>query len=283
MKESLKKIPLLRKLRSFLPEKYSENYRDYKRFRESIREQNSNPDQQWRDFQYHKLKEMIELAWNNIEGYRELWEKAGFNPAKFKAPEDIMLIPAITKHDIRENPDAFINPHIKSRFLHKSGGSTGTPFQFYEPMNARVIEKAFMHEIWSRFYPGISLKTRSTIIRGKIIKDNISWDPMLGLVLSTFKMNNDIAGEFLSAIEKYKTPLLHAYPAALYFFARMIKKNNWKIKHRFEAIMLGSEKLYEFQRELLLEVFDTKICHWYGQAEQVVLAGKSTGGYSFSH
>lgn len=273
MSESLKKIPLFRKIRSVLPESISLHYRDYARFRESIRKSRNYTSSQWNDFQYSKLKELIHLCWDHIEGYRKHWENAGFHPDHFQSLDDYARIPLITKHIIRQDPEAFINPHETSRFLHKSGGSTGVPFQFYEPANARIIEKAFMHEIWSRFYPEISLKTRSTIIRGKIVKDEIQFDPMLGLILSSFNITTENVRRFLKAMDRYKTPLLHAYPSSLYFVARIMKKYGLKPGHSFQAIMLGSEKLYDFQKDTIQEIFRAPVCHWYGQAEQVVLAG----------
>jgi phenylacetate-CoA ligase len=273
MSDALKKIPLLRKIRAVLPESFSAHYRDYARFRESIKRSRNFTDSQWNEYQYSKLKELIQLCWDRIEGYRKHWENAGFHPDHFHSLDDMTRIPLITKNIIRQDPDAFINPQKIPRFLHKSGGSTGVPFQFYEPANARIIEKAFMHEIWSRFYPEISLKTRSTIIRGKIINNDILYDPMLGLILSTFNITTENVRDFLKAMDRYKTPLLHAYPSSLYFVARIMKKYSLKLDHSFQAIMLGSEKLYDFQRDTIEEIFRAPICHWYGQAEQVVLAG----------
>jgi phenylacetate-CoA ligase len=281
MRNDLKKIPVLRKIRAVLPESFSANYRDYTGFRKIIRESGPYTDKQWEDFHYEKLRALILMCWEQIKGYRDLWERAGFHPDQFKSPEDLQRIPFVTKDIIRKNPSAFTNPRKIPRVLHKTGGSTGMPFQFYEPANAGIIEKAFMHEIWSRFYPPISLKTLSTIIRGRIIKSNIHFDPMLGLILSTFKITPDIVKTYLKAIEKYRTPLLHAYPSSLYFMARIMKEHGMKTEHTFRAVMLGSEKLYDFQRETIREVFKAPVCHWYGQAEKVVLAGNRPGDDSF--
>ncbi|MCK4746377.1 MAG: phenylacetate--CoA ligase family protein, partial [Bacteroidales bacterium] len=224
---------------------------------------------------------MIRLCWEKIEGYRKHWESAGFHPDHFRSLDDITRIPVITKDIIRQRPASFTNPHKIPRVLHTTGVSTGMPFQFYEPSNAGIIEKAFMHELWSGFYSKISLKTRSTIIRGKIIKGNIHFDPMLGLILSTYKITPDIVRAYLKAIEKYKTPLLHAYPSSLYFMARIMKEHGLKINHAFKAVMLGSEKLYDFQRETIMEVFNAPVCHWYGLAEKVVFAGNQPGDNLF--
>jgi phenylacetate-CoA ligase len=281
MTDGLKKIPLLRKIRAVLPESFSAYYRDYVRVREAIRISRHYPENQWRDYQYEKIRSLILLCWERLEGYRNHWENGGFHPDHFRSPDDLSRIPPITKEIIRKNPDAFTDPKSVRKTLHKTGGSTGTPFQFYEPANAGIIEKAFIHEIWSRFYPEISLKTRSTMIRGKIFKGGILFDPMLGLYLSTFKITPDVVRTYLRAIENYRTPLLHAYPSSLYFMARIMKQHGMKTGHAFRAIMLGSEKLYDFQAETIREVFNAPICHWYGQAEKVVLGGNRPGDSFF--
>ena len=139
MSNVLKKIPVLRKIRAALPESFSAHYKDYAWFRQSIKNSLSFTENQWKEFQYSKLKELINLSWNQIEGYRKHWESSGFNPDQFSSLEDLNRIPLITKSIIRKDPASFVNPQKIPRFLHKSGGSTGVPFQFFEPANARII------------------------------------------------------------------------------------------------------------------------------------------------
>jgi len=52
-----------------------------------------------------------------------------------------------------------------------------------------------------------------------------------------------------------------------------MKHNNLRMSHKFEAIMFGSEPLYDFQKEVINEVFNTQLCYWYGHTEKSILAG----------
>jgi len=79
--------------------------------------------------------------------------------------------------------------------------------------------------------------------------------------------------DYIKQIEKYKYPIFHVYPSALYLMAKVMKDNNLKLNHKFEAIMFGSEPLYDFQKELIKEVFDSKLCYWYGHSEKAILTG----------
>ena len=96
---------------------------------------------------------------------------------------------------------------------------------------------------------------------------------MHGLILSSYNLSPENVKRFVKAIEKYKTPILHAYPSSLFIMARIMQRHNIKLSHRFKSIMLGSEVLYDFQKEIIKKVFNTPICHWYGHAEKTVLAG----------
>ena len=55
--------------------------------------------------------------------------------------------------------------------------------------------------------------------------------------------------------------------------AKIMRDNNLVMNHKFKAIMFGSEPLYGFQKELINEVFKTKLCYWYGHTEKSILAG----------
>ncbi|MQY80293.1 MAG: hypothetical protein GH151_14080, partial [Bacteroidetes bacterium] len=262
MRRKIKRYWIFRKIRSFFPANFSKNYQEYIRIRELIKRTENFSKDELKEFQFKRVKLLIEYCWENIEGYREYWEESNFHPEKVNSLEDLKKIPAISKDIIRENIKKFSNTKLKNLVFHTTGGSTGTPFGFYVEEKQEVIEKAFIHDLWSRFYPSISLKTKSTILRGRVIPGNVYYDPLHGLILSSFNLTSENVKYFIRAIEKYKTPILQAYPSSLYFFCKMMGKNDLKLDHKFECIMLGSEKLYDFQKELIKGVFNAPICHW---------------------
>ena len=275
MREFLKKYPLFRKIRSALPEIISSNYHIYNYFRKFITLSENYPPEEIKEFQFKQIKSLIQYCWDHNDGYRTHWEQGNFHPGKFLDLDDILLIPDIFRETIKKDIQKFTNKGIKKIVSHQTGGTTGSPFRFYEEPKIAMIEKAFMHNLWSRFYPEINLKTKRTILRGKKIRDILDYDPMHGLLLSTFNITPENVKSFIHAIEKYKTPIMHAYPSSLYFMCRIMHKHNLKLSHKFESIMLGSEKLYDFQRAFIKEILGAPVCHWYGQAEKVVLAGNN--------
>ena len=145
--------------------------------------------EEFRNLQFQKLKYLIDYCWNNIPGYRNHWEKGDFHPDNLKTLDDIKTIPFISKKILNRQIDAFSNKTVKNLEIQKTGGSTGIPFGFYQQSRNGIIEKAFIHDLWSRFYPEINLKTKATILRGRKIKGDIQIDPMHGLILSSYNLS----------------------------------------------------------------------------------------------
>jgi phenylacetate-CoA ligase len=281
LKNILKKSLLIKTLWAKYPANLKPNYKFYTDFRKLVHETEFSSQEKLREFQFLNLKSIVEYAWTNIQGYRELWGKAGFTPEKLKSLEDIHLIPFVTKDMIRDNLDKFSNTSIKRLNYVTTGGSTGIPFGFYQESKNNFIEDAFIHDMWSKHVDNFSYSTKSTVLRGAKLKGIYEYGPANSLTLSSYDINLVNIQKYLKLIDYHKTPILQAYPSAIYLMAKIMKSENLQLKHKFLAIMLGSEPLYSFQRKLLNEIFNTKIVHWYGHAERVVLAGNCNADNRF--
>jgi phenylacetate-CoA ligase len=248
-------------------------YRDYLKIRKMIKDTEKYSQNELINLQLANLKKLLNYAWSNINGYRKLWEQHNFSPDKLQNLEDIQLIPFVTKEILRNNINDFSNPTLKKVRRVTTGGTTGVPFAFYQEYKNTFIERAFIHDIYSQNYPDISFLSLCTTLRGATYGGIIGYDPMHGLILSSYDINLENVKKYINAIDKYRTPYLRAYPSSLYLMANIMKKYDLKIKHKFNCIMLGSEILYDFQKAIIKEIFGSDISHWYGHGENTVLAG----------
>ena len=273
MFENFKKVNLIKQLYTTLPSNLRFGSRTYYKFRKFIKDSEFYSREEFDALQLKYLKKIVNHAWNNIEGYRQHWSKNNFQPNQINKLTDISKIPFITKEIIRDNLELFSYKKLKNIQKVTTGGSTGIPFSFYLQRSNNLIELAFIHELWSRFYPKINLSTQATILRGKRLNKPIGYDPMHGLILSSFDLTPENIIKYLNAIESYKTPILRAYPSSLYVLASVMESLDLKLNHKFNAIMLGSENLYDFQKDQLEKIFQRPIVNWYGHGEKTVLAG----------
>lgn len=273
MIEVAKKVSLLKKIYAKLPPWAMLGYATYHKFRKHIRKHDYDSPDQIKALQLKYLQAIVAHAWKIIPGYKKHWEAHNFHPHQLKSLEDMQRIPFITKEMLRDNLEDFSYKKLPGLQKITTGGSTGIPFAFYQQRRNGIIELAFMHELWSRFYPEVNYHVDATILRGKKLNAPVGYDPLNGLILSSFDLTPDIIQSYVDAIEKYKTPVLRAYPSSLHVFTSLIKMLDVKIKHSFKAIMLGSEKLYDFQKKPIKEVFNAPLVNWYGHGEKAVLAG----------
>ncbi len=273
MRELINSYYFPRYIFSKIPTFMKSDYRYYSQVMRRIKETENLSSVKLKEYQFNRLKDLIDYSWKNIEGYKQLWKDYDFHPNSFKSLNDLHLIPFITKEILRKDIDKFTNHSLPNLRKISTGGSVGIPLIFFQQRKNIFIEKAFIHDIWSKKYPRISPKTKSTILRGRDIDGIFDIDPMHGLILSAFEITPQNVKTFIRQIEKYKTPILQAYPSALYVMANIMQDYDLKINHTFDCIMFGSEPLYDFQEELIKGVFNTKISHWYGLGEKIALAG----------
>jgi phenylacetate-CoA ligase len=270
MKPWITQNKVFRFINSKIPPRYRRHFSYYKSTRRLISRTKNKSVSSVHSFQLDQINKILAIGWQ-ISGYKKYWETAGFQKKKLFSLSEISEIPVITKKYIKEQRDEF-QPLDSPIRVTKTGGSTGTPFQVFEPIFQPRIELAFIHDSWSNYHPEVSLKTKATILRGTKIDGKWKHDPMKGLLLSTFQLSEETAHEFASLIDKYKTPILHAYPSSLYQFAKFLKENELNLSHTFSVICLGSEPLLTYQKKLIDEIFKAPVCHWYGQGEKVVFA-----------
>jgi phenylacetate-CoA ligase len=83
---------------------------------------------QMRQKQFARIKELVEIAYNDIPVYRDKYRAAGFSPDDLRNSDDIEKIPVITKQElIAAFPDRCLHPAYRREdlFATRSSGSSG--------------------------------------------------------------------------------------------------------------------------------------------------------------
>jgi len=87
------------------------------------------PLEELRKLQLRRLRETVQLGWDNVKLTRERMEEKGLKPADIRTLEDIRLLPFTVKSDLRDNYPfgLFARPMTDVVRLHASSGTTGKP------------------------------------------------------------------------------------------------------------------------------------------------------------
>jgi phenylacetate-CoA ligase len=111
-----------------------------------------------KNIQWQRLQKLWNFVWRNNSYYKKRFLEYGLNENSLKFPDDIRLLPVLTKKEIRDNSDTMIsNGFDKNKLLHfKTGGSTGKALDIYITEEGSEMRNACArrHDRWTGWEPG---------------------------------------------------------------------------------------------------------------------------------
>jgi phenylacetate-CoA ligase len=246
----------------------------YCKWRSFLRKAERWPAEMIRIWQAQRLREIVRHAWDNCEGYRELYRKAGVTPDDIQDVNDLHHLPCLTKEMLQNNLEAFTAP-LKGRHYTTTGGSTGMPLGFYMTRQNVGIESAFMHAGWR--WIGWKRGHCTAVLRGAFVGSKTQlWEYdqyWRRLKLSSSYLAPEVLPVYLEVLRRYQPVMLQAYPSACMLLSGLLEDHGKPVKLPFRFIMLGSENLYDWQLEMFSRVFpQARLFSWYGHTEMAVLA-----------
>lgn len=187
--------------------------------------------------------------------------------------------PITEKNQLRENQKSYVSSKLKTKvFINHTSGSTGTPLEIITNPFALQFNYAFFHRFLSEV--GVSEFGRSATFAGRIIvpkrqRSSVFWrknHAMNTLLLSSYHISRKNAKAYFAALESWRPVYIDSYPSAIYELASLFKELNLKPELKIKAIVTSSETLFDYQRQLIEEVFGCPVFDHYGCAEQAVVA-----------
>jgi len=192
--------------------------------------------------------------------------------------KDIENFPIINKQLIKNKYSEIINKKEVNTYLYTSG-TTGSGLTF-------PISKEFIVNQWAVFWKfrNIHHITKDTWMANitsqtlfSIEQSNppywIKSYTTKQLLLSSYHIKHENVELYLDAIKNNKIYWLHAFPSILNELANLIQEQNLTLKARnlkLKVITTSSEKLFEYQKKNIENIFDCKVRELYGQVEGVV-------------
>jgi phenylacetate-CoA ligase len=253
---------------------------EYARFQNEAREVETWDLETLRRYQIAALRESL-IAASRALLYARRFAEAGVKPDQFESLEQLADYPFLTKQDLLQHREELVNPEIdaKQRLYITTGGSSGVPVGFYLQRGiSRSKEQAYLEAQWSR--RGYRVGDRVAVIRGGVTSNKARgrisfYDATRDwLILSSYHLTAQRLPEYVAALNRFRPQHLHAYPSAALLLARGLEQTGLKLDFRLTSVLCGSEKLTADSQEYLERILGTRVFHWYGHSERVVLAGQ---------
>jgi len=222
--------------------------------------------------QEKQLRKLIHFVYQNVPYYAKLFKKLELKPSDINTIKDLERLPILTKAIIKKNWQDFIPRNIsKYGYVNGStGGSTGTPLKYRMSLEDYERGIALLHRGWG--YAGYKLGDKVAVIAGSSLipttksetKKRIQDFLLNTRHYSSFNMSEQKLFDYFHNINKWKPDFIRGYASSVYLFAKFVKDNNLTLNFQPKAIFTTAEQLFDKQRELIEQVFNTKVFDNYG-------------------
>lgn len=238
-------------------------------------------------FREKALKKLILHSYNNAPYYRKVMGEIGLTDGNTVDLSKYNDLPILTKELIKKEEENLISKdyHERKWLYNYSGGSTGKPIRviqdysytkhsiasnYYYYKNMLNIDEPYVKKILLWGSP--SDFSKSGGLKSKIL----DWFTNK-VLLNSYRMTPEDMDEYIKTINSYQPELIRGYSGSLYELAKHAKNRNIDIYS--PPVLVGSaESLNTQMRNLIEEVFRTKIHDFYGSREINNLAGECKEG-----
>jgi phenylacetate-CoA ligase len=237
------------------------------------------PEDQLREKQWSRMKELLNYVFENNKFYRQRFEQAGIIPEDIQNADDIVRIPILKKDEIRKHTDSMITKgyHKDQLKEFKTGGSTGTSLKLYITEECSELRNgcARRHDRWSGWEVGEPIAAvwgnpkLPYSLKEKI--KNFLISPMI--YLDTININNESIKNFAEEWDRIRPTLIFGHAHSIFILGLYIKKLSIK-NIRPKGIISSSMMLFQNERDLIEQVFKTKVIDRYGCEEVSLIASE---------
>jgi len=214
--------------------------------------------------------------------YNKLFDKIGFKPDKVNSISNLKYIPTLTKQEVQDNFEKLISDEFRTLDVHldSTGGSTGTPLNFYVDKFSSIVEWATIWRHWN--WAGYRFGQKVCDLRGRVFEpDDVKpWKMNYRfriLNISSFHLTDENMTKYYELVTKYRPVLLRGYPSSLNIFAQFLENNNL-LGIKPKAVITSAESLLDYQRENIENAFQCKVYDWYGMGERTIVVSECPKG-----
>ncbi len=173
---------------------------------------------------------------------------------------------------------------LRSLWVEKTSGSTGTALKIYWPM-AMVPQWWAIVEVMIRYIAGVSQEMPRAMMGGRpIVKGSATRPPYwrynrrwCQLYLSSYHVSRKTAKDYMAAFRKYGSQWLTGYGSSIAALADSALEEGLE-SYPLKAVIVSGDTLLPGMRQSIEKFFQCKCYDQYGQCEGVAMAMECTYG-----
>lgn len=231
-------------------------------------------------YQWGRLRNVLLQAQQNVPYYEKLFRSLDFDPATARLPEDMALLPALTKSILRDEGKNLLACNVDPRLLmpNASGGSTGKPVEFYqtkEYWEAAHASRSLFLGWWnvSHGEPMASIWGADRDIPDWTLRERLYYKLCQVRICNAFALDSTRMEQFALMLDRWQPRFINGYASALEVFARFLLEHGG-FKIRPVAVESSAEVLTDAQRAIVSKAFEAPVYNFYGSREVNNLAAE---------
>lgn len=232
--------------------------------------------------QFVKLEEMLRHAYTYVPYYQTLFRSLDIHPQDISNWDDFRKLPILTREEIRENFKSLISNKPRTPCVkYETSGSTGMPLTILTSQTAIAAEYACRFRAFAHW--GIHIGDRVVYFQGasryiptrgwKRYPETYVLRPLKNHLLNRriFAINN-VSEEDLERqwriLKKFRPKSLNGFSSGMYQLAHYIQSMGYDGRALgIKLVVAGGEVLFDWQRDILEEVFGCPAANVYGSYE----------------
>lgn len=227
-----------------------------------------------------RLRDLLLHAQTHSGYYQETWNAQGLRAESVNSLADLSRWPLIDREVIRQNRGTMQVRSVGRLITKSTGGSSGVPLTFDLDANSNDRRMAAWHRgyAWASAAPGTkqfylwgtSLTPQTRVARLK----EAAWNRLhRKTTVNSFELTEQSAAAVARRIAGYRPDAIVAYVKPLYHLARCLDEQHIR-PFSPASIVVGAEKLHDFEREQIERVFRAPVFETYGSREFMLIAAE---------
>lgn len=234
--------------------------------------------------QVTRLRDFLVDIGEKVPYYRNLFQSLDFDPQLVNSLDDLHRLPLMGKPEIRANTEQMKAVDAAGLARFNTGGSSGEPLIFF------IGNKRVSHDVAAKWratrWWGVDIGDPEIVVWGSPIElgsqDRVRQvrDKLIRTqLLPAFEMSEEKLDSFIDTIQQVKPPMLFGYPSALAHIASHAEKRGVTLSDLgIRVAFVTSERLYDYQRDKIEQVFGCPVANGYGGRDAGFIAHQCPEG-----
>ncbi len=233
---------------------------------------------QLREFQWQRLTQLLQHAYDNTEFYRERFQAVGAEPGDIKCFEDFRKLPYLTKEDVRQNLDKLKCRNLDQHrpFDIRTGGSSGAPLRMFKSHETEHMRKGCQ---WRSFaWGGVDFRDMHITIANTFSFEGIDYPWWVDhrtrtILVKTIRMDEELFQRYLGLHRRYRPTYFFGSVGFLRVLGKYVEEHGIS-DIESKAVFVVGETVTPEDRRNVKKWFGCDLYDYYGLRENAASASE---------